>query len=204
MPTFVSMSETDQRELWTADDFLSWLQPGVHADLIDGEKFMHSPVNLRHADLLNFVDRLLAAFIEQRKLGKLYREVVAVKLSSRNVFLPDLAYFTNEQAARLAPTHAPFAPTLVIEALSPRTADRDVGPKFAAYEEHGVQEYWVLDPQTLAHRFYRREGELLVEFASGEAIIRAQAIPGFWLKRAWLNPDQLPAVGGCLAEIAAG
>lgn len=197
----MSIDNVLERQLWTAEDFLEWLEPGIHADLIDGEKFMHSPVNLRHAKLLNFLDHLLRSYIERKKLGELYREVVAVRLSSRNAFLPDLAFFTNEQAARLHPTHAPFAPTLVVEALSPHTADRDVGPKFAAYEEHGVQEYWILDPQTLAHRFYRREGELLVEFAHGEEIIRAQTINGFWMKRSWLNPEALPETAPCLDEI---
>lgn len=203
MPTVVSISKDCERQLWTAEEFLEWLQPGVHADLIDGEKFMHSPVNLRHARLLNFLDHLLRSYLERRKLGELFREVVAVRLSSRNVFLPDLAYFTPGQVARLLPTHAPFAPTLVVEALSPWSEERDVGPKFAAYEEHGVQEYWVLDPETLAHRFYRREGELLVEFAAGEPVIRAQSVPGFWLRRAWLNPEALLEVAGCLEELLA-
>lgn len=118
----------------TAEEFLDWLEPGVHADLIQGETVMHSPVNFRHADLLNFVDYLLRSYIEAHKLGRLYREVVAVRLSPRQVFLPDLAFFTNEQVARLASTHAACAPTLVVEALSPRTAHLDSGPKFAAYE----------------------------------------------------------------------
>ncbi len=201
MPTVVSVTDKEHRELWTADDFLDWLNPGVHADLIDGEKFMHSPVNFKHARLLNFLHHLLGLYVERKKLGEVHREVIAVRLSSRNVFLPDLCYFTTEQVARLAPSHAPFAPTLVVEALSPWSSDRDVGPKFAAYEEHGVQEYWVLDPEHLAHRFYRRNGELLVEFASGEALIRAQTVPGFWLKRSWLHPEQLPEVAGSLAEI---
>ncbi len=189
----------------TAEEFLDWLQPGVHADLIQGETVMHSPVNLRHADLLNFVDRLLAGYIEARKLGRLYREVVAVRLGPRQVFLPDLAFFTNEQVARLAATHAPFAPTLVVEALSPRAAHLDSGPKFAAYEAHGVEEYWILDPEHLAHQFYRRQGELLVPFAEDDApVIRSQTVKGFWLKRAWLTPHKLPAVRPCLAELGIG
>ncbi len=198
------MTDKVERQLWTAEDFLQWLKPGVHADLIDGEKFMHSPVNFRHANLLNFLDRLLAAYVEQKNLGKLYHEVVAVRLSSRNVFLPDLCFFTNDQVGRLAEAHAPFAPTFVVEALSPYSAERDTGPKFAAYEEHGVLEYWILDPDHLAHRFYRREGELLVEFGAGEERISARTIPDFWIHRNWLNPGQLPEVSRCLAEIGPG
>jgi len=187
--------------LWTADQFLDWLEPGLHADLIDGEKFMHSPVNLRHADLLNFMDCLLRCYVEQQGLGKLYREVVAVRLGSRNVFLPDLAFFTNEQVPRLLDTHAPLAPAFVLEALSPRTFDRDLGPKFAAYEEHGVNEYWVLDPDHGRHQFFRRDGELLVEFARTGDKIKSSTVRGFWVKRSWLNPDKLPSVRSCLAEL---
>ncbi len=199
MPTLVSESKTIRHELWTAEDFLGWLAPGIHADLIDGEKFMHSPVSLRHADLLNFLDSLLRQHIESRRLGKLYREVVAVRLGSRNVFLPDLAFVPADRVPSLPESHIPFAPPLVVEALSPRTADRDVGPKFAAYEEHGVREYWVLDPQTLDHRFYRREGEILTAFAEGVERIESRVIDGFHLERSWLDPEHLPDVATCLA-----
>lgn len=198
----VSENARIEHALWTAEDFLDWLEPGVHADLIDGEKFKHSPVSLPHADLLNFLDRLLAAYLEKSGVGgKLYREVVAVRLSSRNVFLPDLSWFAPDQVASLAETYAPVAPRWVCEALSARTANRDVGPKFAAYEEHGVNEYWVLDPRTLAHRFYAREGEILVEFANGEDLISSRVLPGFFVRREWLNPAALPAVADCLAEL---
>ena len=201
MPTQVSVDSKTNLELWTAEEFIAWLVPGIHADLIDGERFMHSPVSLRHADLLNFVDRLFGTYVDLRGLGLLYREVVAVRLSARNVFLPDLAFFTTEQVGHLGATYASEAPALVVEALSPWSAERDVGPKFAQYERAGVQEYWILDPQTLAHRFYRREGELLVEFAAREAVIRSGVVPGFWVRREWLDPEHLPKVADALARL---
>lgn len=187
--------------LLTAEEFLDWLKPGVFADLIGGEIFMHSPANLRHADLISFVDHLLRSFLEEEPQGKLYRECVAVRFSVREMFMPDLAFFTKAQAARLNPAYAPFAPTFVLEALSPATAAVDTGQKFAAYELHGVKEYWILDPDELDHHFYRREGEMLVEFAAAEDLIPSFSIPGFWVKRAWLNPAKLPKVSECLREI---
>ena len=189
------------RRLLTSEEFLDWLEPGVHADFIGGEIFMHSPVNLRHSSLLNFMDRLLGLYVEHENLGELHREQLAVRLDSRTTLMPDLSYFTKAQVARLAETHAPFAPTFVLEALSSGTAERDRGPKFAAYERHNVQEYWILDPQKLDHRFYRREGELLSEFAENTERIDSSSIAGFWVKRAWLNPVALPPVARCLAEI---
>ncbi len=199
----VSASDRIERSLWTAEDFLDWLEPGFHADLIDGEKFMHSPVNIRHATLLNFLDRVLGQYIENHNLGVLYRECVAVRLGSRNVFLPDLVYLTPAQSELVGNAYIPFAPTLIVEALSPNTAERDIGPKFAAYEEHGVQEYWVLDPETQAHRFYAREGDLLVEFASGEPVIRSQHIAGFALRREWLGP-RIPKIREALEALERG
>lgn len=203
MPTLLSASNLVERRLWTADDFLEWLEPGRHADLIDGEKFMHSPVSLKHANLINFLDRLLGGYVEDHDLGVVYRECVAVRLGSRNVFLPDLLYLDADQAARSAGTFIAFAPRLVVEALSPNTADRDIGPKFAAYEENGVREYWVLDPETHAHRFYAREDDILVEFAQGEDVIHAREIPGFMVRREWLGPD-IPKVRDALTALNQG
>lgn len=190
------------RPLLTSEQFLDWLEPGVRADLIDGKISMHSPVNLRHADLLNFLDHLLRTYVEDHDLGKLYRENVAVRLSARDTFMPDLCYFPTEQIARMAPAHVPFAPTFAVEAISPSSDKRDRTDKFSHYELHGVQEYWILDPEKLDHRFYRRSGEMLVEFADGADRIDSFSLPGFWVKRAWLDPERLPPVRPCAAEIA--
>ena len=193
MPTPVSAADLE-RELLTAEDFLEWLEPGICADLIDGEIAMHSPVSVRHADLLNFLDGILRLYVDRRRIGFLYREVVAVRLSARNTFQPDLAFYRAERRTAIRDNHVEGAPDLVVEVLSPRTADRDTGPKFAAYERHGVLEYWILDPETLAHRFYRRAGELLVEYAAGAAKIDSRAVPGFFVMREWLDPRRTPPI----------
>ncbi|WP_052361894.1 Uma2 family endonuclease [Geminisphaera colitermitum] len=193
------------RPLLSSAQFLDWLQPGIHADLIGGQIFMHSPVSLKHAKIVNFLDSLLRQYIEEFELGELHRETVAVRLSPRDTFLPDLAYFTNEQATRLGDTHVDFAPTLVIEVLSPATARRNRELKFSAYEAHGVQEYWVIDPEKADHHFYRRAGDMFGEYATpedGDARIDAMSIPGFWIRREWLaDATRLPTVAPCLAEL---
>ena len=192
-----------ERELLTAEEFLEWLEPGTFADLIDGEVFMHSPVSIPHARLLNFLDRLLGMYVDRRGLGYLYREVVAVRLDRRTVFLPDLAFYRAERRDAFRRNHIEAAPDLVVEVLSRRTAARDTGPKFAAYQRHGVMEYWLLDPLTLAHRFYRRAGDELVEYATGAARIESRAVSGFFVMRDWLDPDRLPPLTESLAVIEA-
>jgi len=163
---------------------------------------MHSPVNLLHARLINFLDHLLRAFLEETDTpGELHRECVAVRLSSRDTFMPDIAFFTPHQVAQFAEAHAPVAPMFCVEVLSPTSVKRDLGPKFAAYEHHGVQEYWVLDPHEFAHRFFRRAGDLFVEFGEASERIDSATIGGFWVRRAWLDPDKAPKISACLREI---
>ena len=203
MPTHVSLAADVHDEILVAEEFLDWLTPDRHADLLDGEIAVRAPVSLRHARLLNFVDSLLRIHVERFDLGMVFREVVAVRLSSRNMFLPDLAFYRKDRLGLQRDNYIDGAPDLAVEVLSPRTAHRDVGVKFVEYEQHGVEEYWVLDPETLAHRFYARRGEVLTEFAAGEPVIRSTVLPGLPLRRAWLTSDQPPKVEDCLAESTA-
>ena len=115
MPTRVSAAADLER-----------LDPEHFADLIDGEIFMHSPVSIRHATLLNFLDRLLGTYVDRHRLGILFRESVAVRLSSRNAFQPDLAFYRAGREGQVRANHVEGAPDLVVEVLSPRTADRDI------------------------------------------------------------------------------
>jgi Uma2 family endonuclease len=38
------------------------------------------------------------------------------------------------------------APDLVIEIVSPKNSKRDVKDKFDIYQQHGVREYWIVNP----------------------------------------------------------
>ncbi len=62
-------------------------------------------------------------------------------------------------------------PDLVVEVLSPSTADKDRRRKLAVYSQFGVQEYWIVDPETRTIELYRQTSEglpLARQFASGD------------------------------------
>lgn len=187
----------------TSGEFLDGLQPEIHADLIDGEIVMHCPVKLNHANLVNFLDRLLRSFLDEEPLGGLYRETVAGRLSVRGAFLPAIQFFSNAQLPRLLERNAPIAPVFLCEAISESMEANDRGRKFTACGLHGVQEYWILDPTDLKHRFYRLEGDTFVEFATSGDRIDSVTISGFWARRSWFNPKKLPKVNKCVDEILA-
>lgn len=201
MPTRITVSADYHENVLTAEDFLEWLVPGRHADLIDGTIVMHSPVSLRHAQLLNFVDHLIRSYVEEHELGQVFREVVAVRLSARNVYMPDLAFYRRDRLHLLREAVIDGAPDPVVEVLSDLTADRDRGTKFIEYEEQQVGEYWMLDPRTGIHNFFRHNGEIYEEFAHDEASIPSQVVPGLVVQRGWLDPDNLPKVSDCMEQM---
>ncbi len=49
---------------------------------------------------------------------------------------------------QLRPTHIEGAPDLIIEVLSPATAHLDLWEKRYDYAQAGVQEYWIVDPES--------------------------------------------------------
>ena len=68
-------------------------------------------------------------------------------LSDTDVVQPDLLFVSTERAhLLLGGANVLGAPDLVVEILSPSTAGRDRTLKRALYAKHGVQEYWLVDP----------------------------------------------------------
>ena len=199
MPTRVSVAADLERELLTAEDFLEWLDPERFADLIDGEIFVHSAVSIRHADLLNFLDGTMRGYIDRRGLGYLYREAVAVRLSSRNVFLPDLAFYRADRRPRIRDNHVEGAPDLVVEVLSPPTADRDVGPKFAEYEQHGSRSTGFWTPLRSPIASIGGRASCSWSTPPGRPGSIHGPLSGFFVRREWLDPDNLPSISATLA-----
>ena len=72
---------------------------------------------------------------------------------------------------------------LVIEILSPSTRSRDRDLKRSLDERAGVQEYWLVDPETERLEIFRRDGDRFGEPVSvpGGRPISTPLLPGFEL-----------------------
>ena len=66
--------------------------------------------------------------------------------SVHNVYEPDVLYLTPDTVCRLEEKRIVGAPDLVVEVLSPSTAKYDRQEKYEAYQQYGVNEYWIVDP----------------------------------------------------------
>src|SRR2546423_6800220 len=92
-----------------------------------------------------------------------------IVLTDYDVVHPDLLLFTRQRQdlidLRKVTRHPP---DLAIEILSPSTASNDRGRKLKLLARHGIQEYWLVDPDAIRIEVYApREGQFLMASTAG-------------------------------------
>jgi Uma2 family endonuclease len=104
-----------------------------------------------------------------------------VRLWPGKIREPDILFVTREHADRIQEDMIYGAPDLVAEILSPGTEATDRREKFDEYQQAGVSEYWIVDPETstvtvyaLTEGVYEPQGA----FGSGE-MARSTLLKGF-------------------------
>lgn len=114
-------------------------------ELIDGELILVSSPNEMHQRVSK---RLLWLFrdVEESGLGWVYDAPFDVILSDTDVVQPDLMFVSKERAEIITPANVQGAPNLVVEVLSPSTAQRDWTQKRDLYAKYGVRELWLVAP----------------------------------------------------------
>ena len=138
-------------------------------ELLDGDLMMVAAPNLKHQRVLLELARRLAQFIDDRGLGELFIAPCDVYLSDTDVVQPDLLFVSREREHLLSDGEkVRGAPDLVIEILSPSSVEIDRGAKRDLYGQHGVTEYWLVDPIAETFSIHRqREGVLAAIYTFG-------------------------------------
>ena len=115
-------------------------------ELLNGELVLSPSPKEIHQYLLSVLHLLIGTFAREHDLGKVYFSPFDVVLSDTNVLQPDLLYVSNERTQIITPDNIRGAPDLVVEILSPSTAELDRTTKLELYAKYGVREYWMVDP----------------------------------------------------------
>ena len=140
-------------------DLERWPEDGRRYELYDGEVYVvPSPLPLHQIAAA----RLHLALTEyvRRHGGLVLFAPLDIVLSEYDVVQPDLLYFTAGRQHLVDPravTRHP--PDLAVEILSPTSASNDRGRKMQLLARHGVQEYWLVDPDAAAIEVFRLNGD---------------------------------------------
>jgi Uma2 family endonuclease len=169
----------------TYQDFLELPDDGKHYELIEGELIVNpAPVPRHQMIVLNITVPLYVYFAEHGG-GSVFVSPIDVVLGDDAVVEPDIVVVRKERQAIVGPTNIHGAPDLVIEVLSDRTRRRDEITKRKLYEQHGVDEYWIVDPVIDLVKVNRRDGKTFMRVAEisveSGGTITTPLLPGFAL-----------------------
>ena len=117
-------------------------------ELIEGELYVVPSPTTIHQRVSKGLLRVLDDYVQTHGLGEVLTAPLDVVLSDEDVLQPDLIYVSKSRASIVTDQNIQGPPDLVVEILSPSTADRDRTVKRARYLKFGVREYWIVDPQT--------------------------------------------------------
>ena len=191
-----------QRGYITYDAYLDMVDEDTLAEWVAGTIIMTSPASQRHQDVGGFLFTTLFAFVGVHTLGKVLAAPFQMKLP-RSGREPNVIYVATAHLDRFTPTYLAGPADLVVEIVSPESAHRDRVIKFEEYQDAGIPEYWLLDPDQEQVEFYRLTAAGWYDrVAVGpDGVYRSEIVPGFWLRLVWLWQQPLPDTVQVLLEI---
>lgn len=175
------MKETFKSPKWTYEDYLLFPDDGKRYEILRGEKFVIPTPVPRHQIASRNIQFALMKYLETHELGELLNAPIDVVLAEDSVVQPDLLFIARERLSIVGEKAITEAPDLVIEIRSPSTHKLDYVTKRQLYAEHGVKEYWIVDPEVERIEVFVLESgklEKKTEVTSGEARSLV-VLPGF-------------------------
>lgn len=134
-------------EPMTEEEFVSWYDEDIKAEFVDGEIIVHRPVPIHHSFIGTFLSSLLFTLASKNDLGKLCGSGrIQTRLRPGLRREPDLMFIAKDRQSIIRKNHIEGASDLAVEIVSPDSLTRDWREKYYEYEQAGVKEYWVIDP----------------------------------------------------------
>mgnify|MGYP000843750515 FL=1 len=135
--------------IYSYADYLVW-KIKERVELLKGKIFEMSAPSPIHQEISGNLQGALFVFLKNSKC-KLYTAPFDVRFPQKGesqvytVVQPDLCVVCDFE--KIDSKGCVGAPDLVVEILSPGNSKKEMKSKFALYQEEGVREYWIVDPE---------------------------------------------------------
>lgn len=162
------------------DDYLNLPEDGNRYEILEGVLYVTPSPTTKHQRISRNLGFALFDFVRKHELGEIFYAPLDVIFSHICIAQPDLIFVSREREDILTEKNIRGAPDLVVEILSPGTAERDRFLKAQLYARYGVGYYWVINPETKTMEEYRREGQIfeLAGCYQGDIKITPVLFPG--------------------------
>ncbi len=182
MQVVTNLSDLDLNKQYTYSDYLLW-QFSERIELIKGFILKMSPApNRRHQTVSQNLNFSIYSYFKKKSCSVFVAPFdvrLPVKSAKKDttVVQPDICIICDE--SKLDDQGCNGAPDLIIEILSPKNSKHDVDTKFKLYQESGVKEYWIVEPEERIVLVYSLQNEIYIgskPFSEGE-IIESKLFP---------------------------
>ncbi|MCL1918918.1 MAG: Uma2 family endonuclease [Peptococcaceae bacterium] len=174
------MALPKENERYTYTDYCSW-DNDERWELIDGVPYAMTPAPSRfHQNISGNLFGQLFNYL-QGKPCKVYHAPFDVRLNTGTnddtVVQPDLLVVCD--SSKLDDKGCVGAPDLVVEILSPSTARKDKLIKFQKYQQSGIREFWIIDPETRTVQVCTLEnGNYIISMYGDTDTVHVQVLDG--------------------------
>jgi len=129
----------------TSAEFEALPESQKPTELIEGELVVRGAPTVKHQTVVFNIAYLLRNNITN---GQVFISPISVKLNDANYYQPDVLWVNGINSnCTIGTGGIDGAPDLVVEVISPGTAKVDRGIKFDVYQDSGVREYWIVEPE---------------------------------------------------------
>lgn len=146
------------------------LPEDVRAELIDGKIYMMATPTATHQRILGFLYYEFRSYMRDHQGAcEVFFAPFAVYLNELNQYVePDLVVTCDDRKVDEKGCHG--GPDLAVEIVSESSRSKDYLIKQAKYQEYGVREYWIVDPDKKCVRVYDYEHDEVQDYTFLEPV----------------------------------
>jgi len=169
-----------QLQRYTYADYLTWADD-VRQELIDGIPYLLAAPTVTHQRVLGELFLQLRQFLKGKRC-EVFISPFDVRLNPNDgddtVVQPDLLVVCDK--SKLDKKGCKGAPDMIIEILSPSSTKMDKFIKMRKYNQAGVREYWIVDPEgQYAHVHLLKDGEYkIAAYSSDDTAVPVAVLDG--------------------------
>jgi Uma2 family endonuclease len=188
--TTAALPRPKAKRLWTYDEMVAQLpETNLPTELWDGEIIMSPAPHPDHQRIVARFYKKLDRLVEEQGLGEVLFSPVDVVLTPHRAVQPDVL-FVSKLRRDIIQKHLIAVPDLAMEVISEGSWQRDRIEKKALYEQAGLPEYWVVDPDSRSIEVFAliNGGYQLHSKGSGAEKVGSKLLAGFEVSFSELIP----------------
>lgn len=168
---------TDNARLGYAD-YVAIPADGRRHEIVDGVHRVNPAPSTYHQSVSRRIQFQLYSTIELSGRGEIFDAPTDLQLSPHDIMQPDLILVLTANRSIITPTKIKGIPDLVVEILSPGSERHDEEVKWKRYEQAGIPEYWIVDPQEHHVKQFQLRDAQYVLIGTHESRIEYLGLPG--------------------------